>query len=265
MKLKWWLTGILVLIAGAILALAGFVRPIRDGATAVFLPIARVLSPLGSGIARALHVDPDARTAQSTIQDLQQRLAAETVDYVRLRALEEENSLLRAQANFITERGYKTLGARVISRSVDHETAVVMLDRGAHDGAKVGYAVVAEGGILVGKIVDVTEYTAAVMLVSDTRSRVAAALSGIKGVMGVVEGRGDRVTHLTLVPQSAPLEKNQVIVTSGSEESVPANLVVGLVNDVASAATDPFKNAVVEPLAPLDHLEIVSVIIPGSL
>jgi rod shape-determining protein MreC len=264
MKLRWWITSLLVLIASAMIALAGFARPLRDSAVAILLPVARVFAPIGSGIARMLHADPGARQAEATIQDLQQRLSAETVDYVRLRALEEENSLLRAQANFISEHGYKTLGARVISRAIEHESAVVTLDRGKRDGAAVGYAVVAEGGILVGKIIDTGEYTSSVMLVSDTRSRVAASISGAKGVMGVVEGRGDGITHLTLVPQSAPLEKNQVIVTSGTEESVPANLVVGLVNDVASAATDPFKDAVVEPLAPLDHLEIVSIIIPGS-
>ncbi|MFA5129621.1 MAG: rod shape-determining protein MreC [Patescibacteria group bacterium] len=259
-----WIIGLAVVGIGAVIALAGFARPIRNVATNALVPIAEIFSRVGLGTARLFRVDADAKTANARVADLEARLTAESVDYVRLRALEEENILLRAQANFISESGYKTLGARVISRAMTHESAVVMIDRGTKDGAAVGNAIVTQGGILVGKIIEAGDRTASVMLISDTRSRVAASISGDKNVMGIVEGRGDGVAHLTLVPQSEPLKKDQVIVTSGTESSVPSNLTVGLVNDVSSAPTDPFKDAVIEPLAPLDHLEIVSVIVPGA-
>ncbi len=253
--------GILILV---VLALAGFVRPVRETLRTVFLPVARVASSAGAAAGKYLRMDEETRIANERADELEARLRSQTLDYVRLRALEEENRALLAQANFITEKGYQTLGARIISRSITHQTAVVTIDRGARDGVEVGHAVVAEDGLFVGKVISLGERTAVVMFVSDVRARAAATVVGSDRVAGVIEGRGNGVAHFTLVPQALPLERDAVIVTAGTEEKIPGNLVIGLVNDVESKPTDPFKNAVVEPLAPLDRLELVSVIVPGS-
>jgi rod shape-determining protein MreC len=181
---------------------------------------------------------------------------------VRLRALEEENRSLRAQAEFLDESGFASVGARVVSRAVGFDTAAVTIDRGAKDGVEVGQAVVTDEGLLAGKVLTLGERTAVVLLVSDARSRVAAAPAGTNRLSGVVEGSGNGTARFTLVPQATPLNENDVIVTAGTEEKVPANLVIGLVNTVDSHPTDPFKTAPIEPLAPLDRLELVSVIIP---
>lgn len=253
--------GILILV---VLALAGFVHPVRETLRTLLLPAARVASNAGAAIGSFLRLDEETKSANERAEELEARLRSQTVDYVRLRALEEENRALLAQANFISGKGYQTLGARVISRSIAHQTAVVTIDRGAKDGAEVGQAVVTESGLFVGKIVSLGERTSVVMFLTDVRARAAAKVAGSDRVAGVVEGRGNGVAHFTLVPQSLPLERDNVIVTAGTEEKIPENLVIGLVNDVESKPTDPFKNAVIEPLAPLDRLNLVSIIIPGT-
>lgn len=260
----WWLgamVGALVLI---VLIFAGFVSPVRRVALAILVPPARVLAQMGSGIGAFLHIDPASKDSAERVSELEARLRSQTVDYVQLRALEEENRSLRAQARFITDRELKTIGARIISRSLTDQTAVVTIDRGSHDSVEIGQAVVAENGLYIGKVISLTEGTANVMLLTDVRSRVAASVPGSGKASGVIEGRGSGVAHFTLIPQSLPLNKDDVVVTAGTEEKVPANLVIGLVNDVDSKATDPFKNAVIEPLAPLEHLDLVSVIITSS-
>jgi len=253
--------GILILV---VLALAGFVHPVREALRTVLLPPARLASNLGAAVGGFLRLDEETGAANERVEELEARLRSQTVDYVRLRALEEENRALLAQANFISDKGYKTLGARVISRSITHQTAAVTIDRGATDGVEIGHAVVTEDGIFVGKVVSLGERTSVVMFVTDIRARAAATVAGSEEVAGVVEGRGNGVAHFTLVPQALPLERDDVIITAGTEEKIPGNLVIGLVNDVESKPTDPFKNAVVEPLAPLDRLNLVSVIIPGT-
>lgn len=256
---------LLALVGGfglVLLALAGFVGPVREGVRMVLLPVARFTSATGAAIGGALGAGERARTATSRADEADARLRAIAVDYVRLRALEEENRSLRAQANFLGESGLRSLGARVIARAVRDQTAAVTIDRGAKDGVEVGQAVVTDEGLFVGKIFSLGERTSVVLLVSDTRSRVAGSAAGSGRLAGVVEGRGNGVARFTLIPQPLPLEQDDVVVTAGTEEKVPANLVIGLVNAVESQPTDPFKTAAIEPLAPLDRLELVSVLVP---
>lgn len=250
--------------AVALFVLAGFFRPLRETFRGALLPVARVASNMGEAAGRALHVAPDARAANERADELDARLRAITVDYVRLRALEEENKSLLAQAKFISSRGFQMLGARVISRAMTNTTAAVTIDRGSRDGVEIGEAVVTGEGIYIGKIVSLGDRTAIVKLVSDVSARAAATVAGNDRVAGVIEGRGNGVARFTLVPQALDLKRDDVIVTAGTEEKVPGNLTIGLVNDVESAPTDPFKSASIEPLAPLSRLELVSVISTGS-
>lgn len=253
--------GIIVLI---VVFFAGLFSPLRGIALMILVPPARVFSQMSSGISSFLHIDPSSKQSAERVTELEARLRSQTVDYVELRALEEENRSLRSQARFIADRDLKTVGARIISRSLSDQTAVVMIDRGSRDGVEVGHAVVAENGLYVGKVISITEKTADIMLMIDVRSRVSASVPGSGKASGVIEGRGSGVAHFTLIPQSLPLNKDDVVVTAGIEEKIPANLVIGLVNDVDSKATDPFKNAVIEPLAPLQRLDLVSVIVTNA-
>ncbi len=246
-----------------LLGLAGFVRPAREVFRAALLPFARIASNAGEATGRFFHINPDAKTANERADELDARLRSTVVDYVRLRALEEENKSLLAQAKF-SSRGYQTQGARIIARAITETTAAVTLDRGSRDGAEVGDAVITDDGIYVGKLVSVGDRTSVAMLVSDLSSRTAATVTGMQRVTGVVEGRGNGAARFTLIPQELDLKRDNVIVTAGTEEKVPGNLPIGLVNDVESRPTDPFKNASIEPLAPLNRLELVSIVIPGS-
>lgn len=259
-----WFIVLIGIIALMLLALAGFVRPVRETIRAVLLPVVRFTAAVGSGVGRSLRLDADSRAANERVRELEARMRTMTVDYVRLRGLEEENRSLRAQAKFIAETGFRSLGARVISRVIADQTAAVTIDRGARDGVEVGQAVVTDEGLLVGKVTSLGERTAVVMLVSDVRSRVAASLAGSERLAGVLEGQGSGAARFTLIPQAVPVKRDDVVVTAGTEEKIPSNLVLGLVNDVQSQPTDPFKTASVEPLAPLDRLELVSIIIPRA-
>jgi rod shape-determining protein MreC len=256
---------LVALIAGmivlALFVLTGFVRPVREGIMRAVMPFARFTSSIGAGLGRALHVDEEARVANERSVELEARVRSLAVDYVRLRVLEEENRSLCAQASFIQESGLRSLGARVIARELRHNTAAVTIDRGARDGLVVGQAVVTDEGVLAGKVFTIGERSATVLLVSDVRSRVAASAAGSERLSGVVEGKGNGTARFTLIPQSLVLKRDDVVVTAGTEDHVPGHIVIGLVNAVEGQATDPFKSAAIEPLAALDRLELVSVIL----
>jgi rod shape-determining protein MreC len=184
---------------------------------------------------------------------------------VKLRALEEENRSLRELASFLKESGYDRVGARVIARSTDPRTASILIDRGAKDGLELGQAVVADEGFFVGKIIALTDRVATVLLASDPESRVAAAKAGERKLIGLVQGEGNGVARLSLVPQTVELKRDDVIVTAGTEEKIPPNLVVALVNEPEGKETDPFKTASLEPVLQAGQLDLVVVLRPTAL
>lgn len=255
--------GIIVVV---LLYVSGVLRFVEDGVRWAFLPVARVLSDAGSAVGSRLGKTPAQEELLKRNQDLEQQLKQVSVDYVRLKSLEDENASLRKLTKFLDATGYDEVSARIISRTTDAHTAEVLIDRGSHDGIELGMAVVADSGMLVGKITALRERVATVTLISDERSRIAATVAGQHETLnGLVEGEGNGVARMTLIPQATVLKTNDIIVTAGTEQKIPANLAIGLVNTVDGAPTDPFKTASIQPLARAGSVNLVAVLRPVAL
>lgn len=263
-RINVWLVAIGVVVALALLHVAGVLRPVEDSIRWIFLPVARGFATVGAGLGGESQ-SSDTATLQDQVRDLEARLRSLSVDFVKLRSLEEENQSLRKLAKFLDSSGYDHVSARIIARSTDPLTATVLIDRGARDGLEIGMAVVAEDGVLIGKLTSLAQNVSTVTLVSDARCRIAAAVSGRPGLAGLIQGEGNGVARLSLVPQNVPLKRDDVIVTAGTEEKIPANLAVGLVNDVNGKPTDPFKVATLQPLIHMSSLDLVAVLRPAVL
>ncbi|MDD5438414.1 MAG: rod shape-determining protein MreC [Patescibacteria group bacterium] len=257
-------------VFGAILALVilhvtGLLLPLEDLIRAGLAPLGIGATSVGSSLSQKFTRDMTAEQCREHAGDLETRLAGVSVDYVRLKALEEENEVLRKTLGYLQKQGYDAVMGRVISRSGVPDRAIVMIDRGTADGLENGMAVIVSDGIFVGKITSIQERTATVTLLSDKQSRVAISKAGQRKLIGLVEGRGNWTAEATLIPQQETLGPNDMLVTSGTEGKIPPNLVVGLVNKVAGQPTDPFKNAAVELMAPLEYVEVVAVLRPQAL
>lgn len=255
----------LAVLGTALLHLTGVLSPLEGIVRVAILPIARVFSAAGSATGSAARSGPSKQALQDRVSELEARLNTIAVDYVQLKALEEENRSLKALAKFVNGSGFDFVPVRVIARSGDPQSAMVTIDRGSKDGLEIGMAVVVGDGIFVGKVTGIKERIAMVTLVSDERSRVAAAHAGDRKLFGVVEGGGNNTARLTLVPLHEPLKKDDVIVTAGTEEKIPPNLSIGLVNEVEEKQTDPFKQASIEPLVKADQLDLLLVVRSAAL
>src|SRR5689334_6903714 len=155
-------TKAVLILAGTIggilvLRLVGAFTPIENALRFVTLPVVRLVSTIGNGTGALLRPTPEAKKLQENVTELRAQLATLTVDYVRLRTLEEENRSLQALTGYLRESGYDHVSARVIARSVDPQRATVLIDRGAKDGIETGMAVVVGDGIFVGKVTELKD------------------------------------------------------------------------------------------------------------
>lgn len=246
----WW---VVLLALGAVL----LIPPVRQATQGL---VARVGAPLVALIQRLRARPEDTLTEER--QRWQEQIVALAVDQARVRALEEENALLRQQANVPLQSGFEGIGAQVLSRTMTPDRAAIVINRGQRDALEVGQAVLAGDGLFIGKVSALNARTATVELLTDPRSRIASTLSGERRVLGVVEGRGNGAARMTYIPSSQIIKKDQIIVTSGTEEKIPPHLPLGLVNAVEGKNTDPFISAILEPLLPLDRLSFVTVLRP---
>lgn len=242
----------------------GLFRPFTDGMRKLLLPIVRQTARAAQALERWF---PDRSASQNQQAALvcEARLRTLAANEAELHALRDENKVLRAQAKFAETSGYDQVGALVISRELGTLRGRLLIDRGASDHVEIGQAVVTGEGIYIGRIRAVETHVASVELLSDTESRVAAATIAGDALTGVVEGRGNGAAALTYVPSTVNLANDQIIVTAGTEEKIPAHLPLGIINSIDRTPKDPFYNASVDPLIRFDRVTYVSVLRPVAL
>lgn len=179
-----------------------------------------------------------------------------------LKALEAENRELRALAGFREKSSRATVAARVTAKAPEEGTHALIIDRGTDDGVAVGAPVVSSEGVLIGKVMQADRATAAVLLLTDNRSRIGALVQNKTETRGVVQGKRGLSSEMRLIPQNEEVVPGDLIVTSGIEPQIPRGLVIGRVESVETQERNPFKTAAVSsPVAP-ESLEVVAVLKP---
>jgi rod shape-determining protein MreC len=161
--------------------------------------------------------------------------------------------------------------ARVVQRPASSFSHVIGIDKGTRAGIRVGMPVVVGAGRslggLVGTVVDAGEGSASVQLVTDPEFRV-----GVRFVtsqrFGTASGQGarrDLLVDTGIEPgePDADLPSLEIVTTSGIDErsSFPASIPVGKVTRTREANGGLTLEVFVEPLADLDQLSFVSVVL----
>lgn len=184
---------------------------------------------------------------------------------VEAQQLQDENELLREELDFKRKRkDLLTVSAHVIGKDVSAYARVlrVRIDGGTHDTLREGMPVVTSKG-LVGRLRQVTERYAEVMLSVDTRSEVAVKVVG-KAITGMVRGKGDKNQYranLLFLPGDEELEAGDRVVTSGHGQVFPANIEVGKVQSLKERQNGVYQQLEITPSVRFGVLEVLQVVI----
>jgi len=153
---------------------------------------------------------------------------------------------------------WRFLAAGVIGR-----TRYLTIDKGRREGVKKGMVVVFEN-VLVGRVTQVSEKAAKIILPNDSESKIEVEIRAGEResgrVRGALVGEDGRLV-LTEVLQGERIEVDDLVVTSGGEEIFPPNLLIGKVVKIEKEERQPYQKAEVEPLVDYDRLETVFLII----
>lgn len=237
--------------------LLGLWRPFRIVLDTLTQPIARATSGVGRWAGNSIATIGSLGRLSQDNADLQRRISEKDSELVRLRELEKENDLLRAQLNFSEEQKLDLVGARVVAYSPDNVRRNITLDVGRSDGVEPGMAVVSSGAI-IGKIEQVHDETSEVFLVSDPEFRVLSITQGGRA-RGIIRGQLGSGLRMEQIAQNEVITTGEYVVSAGSDR-VPKGLPIGIVESIDRSDNEIFQAANVKPIVDTRRLEIVFVV-----
>ena len=193
-----------------------------------------------------------SETLKKEIDFLKQKLNAANETHL-------ENIRLKNSLNFKQKSSFKVVAARVIARSLDSWSSVVIIDKGSDSGVKRYMPVISYLG-LVGRVVDTTSITSKIMLINDPNLSVSAFVERSRQE-GLVSGTLGAALIMKYLPKEADIKNDDTIITSGLTEAYPKGLLIGRVIDIGSELSGLMRYAVIKPAVNLSSIEEVLIIV----
>lgn len=222
-------------------ALADFVAPVLD---AVARPVATVAGGVRQVEDMAGVYRENARLREENSRLLHWQQAA--------LQLQADNKELRDLTRLVPENTASFITARVVADSGGAFVRNVLVDAGRRDGVARGQAA-AMGEGLVGRVAEVGERTAQILLLTDLNSHVPVMLEA-SHERAMLDGDNSDQPRLVYLRPKTNAKVGDRIMTSGSGGVFPPGLPVGVVASVDGGLVR------VEPFAELTRIEMVRII-----
>jgi len=247
----------LMLMGKADTFLAQRARLMFDDAVA---PILEVMSRPAAAAARAMQIAHELVDLRADNVRLRQENDRLSHWQVVARQLDEENRFLRSQLNFVPGPDPSYVTARVIGDSDGPFVHSVLIEAGIRDGIQKG-EVVLSGEFLVGRVTEVAQRAARVLLLTDINFAAPVMLEN-SGAKAILAGNNTEQPELQFLAPGTPVAPGDRVSTSGDGGVFPPGLPVGTISSAqeGSIRVTPFARR-----HQLDYVTVVDYGLPGLL
>ncbi|RMD59400.1 rod shape-determining protein MreC [Candidatus Parcubacteria bacterium] len=228
-------------------------------------PVMGKLQWVGTRLKVSFNRQKDKRDFLRIIKELEednQKLLAENA---KLKQLQEENEKLRQYLDFMRRRRFRYVMANIVTHNRElagEGQGSIIIDRGSKNGLYAGLALVNSQGLVVGKIIEVKDSIARACLIIDKNCQIAAALQNKNKTSGVVRGELGLTIKMELIPQTEEIKEGEIVVTSGLEDSIPPDLVIGRISQVNKSNNEVWQEAILDSPLDFTDLTMVAVVLP---
>ena len=255
----------LAIILSVILIVAnGRLDPVRQSISSVLSPLQYVANVPGALLDWSAEnlATRDMLAKQNKALLRQQLLMSERLQ--RFEHLRQENDRLRGLLGSPVHMDSKKVVAEVMAIASDPYHQYVVLNQGQRTGVFVGQPVVDAQGV-IGQIVQVSELTSRVLLISDVTHAIPVRITR-NDVRLVVHGTGvlDEL-ELKFVSKSTDIRVGDLLVSSGLGNRFPEGYPVARVISVIKDDGQSYATVTAQPLAALDRIRYLLLIWPDEL
>jgi rod shape-determining protein MreC len=222
------------------------------------LPVFKSVGKIGSFVEDMLDEYVLLRQLHSENDSLKEQLATLEQKVIEYQEAYVENLRLRRLLDFKSTLQAETIPAQVVLHDLTGWFQTLMVDKGFHDKIGPDMAVVNDEGV-VGRILDVSDRYARVLLVTDPGSSIDVIIQRNR-VRGVLSGKDVNTCVVKYVRGNLDVQIGDLVVTSGKDGIFPKGLRVGTVQGVHKDPLDLFQRIEVKPLVRLSSLEELLII-----
>jgi rod shape-determining protein MreC len=191
--------------------------------------------------------------------ELQARLLILERRALKYAALASENNELRRLMNSSEVLDDRVIVSEVVSVSPDPFAHELVINKGRSDGVHEGQAILDAGG-LMGQVIQVSQITARVLLVSDSNHAVPVEVVR-NGLRAILLGTG-KANNLELVhvPDTADIREGDLLVSSGLGGRFPRGYPVAEVSRISKEPGEPFITIEATSTAKLNQSRMLLVV-----
>ncbi len=153
-----------------------------------------------------------------------------SLQFQDLQSLETENRQLRSMLDFKNQKQLTMIAGHIVSKGTEPGLESMLIDVGSLNGIQVDNPVITPSG-LIGKTIIVGKTSSIVQLISDVNFRISVRILP-SGTTGILRWSGDEHCEIREVHANSKVNIGNQIVTSGYSNIYPPNLNVGVVTEI---------------------------------
>ena len=201
------------------------------------------------------------RNAQKENEALKKELDELKPKLMLLDEIVAENEGLRLALDYrkASHFWFNLLPAQIVGRSAAPWFTMLEVNRGRKAGVKENMAVINREG-LVGRVVEVSEFSSKVMLISDGKSAVSAKDVRSQD-FGVVEGNLPDRLYMRYVSAGGDIQVGDKIITSPLSTDFPPGILLGAVSNTSKREHDLFYRIEIKPAVDFSKIADVFLIL----
>ena len=256
---QWYYRVTLSVMAGFAIALMIMSKTGNPTISKIRMQITDAVVPVISVVGRPMDAFYDAGTWISEMAQLRQQnvmLKNQNLELLQWQAaaksMEAENEALRKLMNVVSARSSSYITARVVSDVSGPYVHSALMSGGSNEGIHKDQPVISEMG-LMGRVVDVGNSTARVLLLNDINSRVPVIAENAQ-IKSILVGNNTGFPSLSYLASDNKIQVGERIVTSGDGGIFPKGIAVGVVTSVEDGVVS------VQPFVEPSKVEYVTVV-----
>lgn len=196
-----------------------------------------------------------------SLRETNARLAEENAQLKKLLVHFSDKQTVSIDSNFSEyQERYRFIPAQVINNSVWRVNNYLTIDKGKKDGIAPGMGVVSSQGV-VGIVQNCSQNFSTVTSLLHSKTSISARIRRV-GVFGAVvwTGESPQLASMKYVARYAQPVIGDTIVTYGNGSVFPANIGIGVIENIDSDANNDYYDITVKLFTEFDKLAYVYVI-----